>query len=116
MPTSSYFEYNPNLMKRKKPPNREPLRLQGSLTVREAAELRDLLRERIAAQPNATLDLSGIESVDTIGAQLVVSAARSAKAAGGNLVIADPSEAWTKACRAIGIDSAFMPATEEPLS
>lgn len=103
-------------MKRKKPSKQEPLRLQGSLTVHEVAELRDLLRERLATHPATTVDLSGIEAVDTIGAQLIVSAARSARAAGGRLLLAHPSEAWTKACRAIGIDPALAAETEESLS
>jgi len=46
--------------------------LDGELTIYDAAELKDLLLERLHASSTLTVDLSGVTELDTAGVQLML--------------------------------------------
>jgi len=69
------------------------LALVGELTIYHAAEARDLLAAELAPDPPAELDLSGVEELDTAGAQVLAWAKREARAKGAALAFTRHSPA-----------------------
>ena len=51
---------------------RHVLKVTGSLTIYEAAEARARFREELEADPALEVDLSGVEELDTAGAQVLL--------------------------------------------
>ncbi|MBD9414973.1 STAS domain-containing protein [Pseudomonas sp. PDM16] len=70
------------------------LRLGGSLTIYEVAEVRDALLAAFAGGRDETwqLELTALEELDSAGAQLLLAAHRHLRAAGGDLRLAEPAE------------------------
>ncbi|BDU71299.1 STAS domain-containing protein [Mesoterricola silvestris] len=58
------------------------LLLSGELTIYHAAEARQRLGEELSADPALELDLSGIEEIDTAGAQVLLWLKREARSLG----------------------------------
>lgn len=80
------------------------LRLDAALDVEHVIERRDQLLASIAAQPEPfTLDLSAVASCDTAGLQLLCAARRSIALSGREWRPAHSSEAFLRACSAVGI-------------
>ena len=72
------------------------LRIEGELTIYRAAELRDVLKDALAAvPPNGTLalDLADVSEMDSAGAQLLIAAQKSAQASGRAVRVAATSDA-----------------------
>ena len=69
-------------------PSPHPLRLSGDLSLRNISELHRRLIEALAEHPAITIDTSEVESADAGTLQLLVSAAKSAAAAGRALGLA----------------------------
>jgi anti-anti-sigma factor len=72
------------------------LRIEGELTIYRAAELREVLKDALAAVPeHATLelDLRGVTEMDSAGAQLLLAVRQSAVATGRTLHVAGTSGA-----------------------
>ena len=70
------------------------LRIEGELTIYRAAELRDVLKDALAAvPPNGTLalDLADVSEMDSAGAQLLLAAQKSALATGRALRVSASS-------------------------
>jgi anti-sigma B factor antagonist len=76
------------------------IRLPGALEIYEAETLRSALLEQLAASSELVLDLGSVESCDTAGAQLLLSARRAAALAGKSFrcvhVPAAVTEVWAK--------------------
>ncbi|MBR0550973.1 STAS domain-containing protein [Sphingomonadaceae bacterium LXI357] len=62
----------------------------SELTVQTVAEVAPRLQGELAGGYPVTVDLSAADSIDVAGVQLLLSARRSAEAAGGDLKLADP--------------------------
>lgn len=58
------------------------LRVEGELTIYHAAEARTRLREALGTEPSLELNLSGVEEMDTAGAQVLLWLKREAAAEG----------------------------------
>ncbi len=72
------------------------LRIEGELTIYRAAELRDVLKDALAAVPPhgaLALDLADVSEMDSAGAQLLIAAQKSAQASGRALRVASTSAA-----------------------
>lgn len=88
---------------RKKPAAAASLKLGPDLSIASASDAAGELRKRL--QPNATLevDLSSIETIDTIGVQLLLSARMLAASLDAALTYASPSDIVTKHCETLGV-------------
>ncbi len=73
--------------------NRNVLKLSGELTIYHVTEARTRLGEELAAHPDLEVDLSGIEELDTAGAQLLLWLKREGKTRGGAIPFAHHSPA-----------------------
>ncbi len=81
--------------------------LAGRLSINEAEAIRDDLRRALAACRRLTVDTSGLETVDSAGLQLLISARRSAERAGKTFRLAGPPQgAFRAALMAAGFCSA----------
>ena len=81
--------------------------LGRSLDIYHADELRAALRTRLAGSNDTVIDLSGVEACDTTGLQLLLSARKTAAAAGGRLRFVHPSPAIVACCRQLGVPESF---------
>ncbi len=79
-----------------------PFAVAGALDLYSAPEVREALLAR-SAEPSLTVDLSGVETCDLAGLQLLLAAKRSAAAAGRSVRLRNPSAAVSAACEAVGI-------------
>ncbi len=78
--------------------------VSGSMTIYEAAPLRETFLEALTAKGGLHLDFGGITEIDTAGVQLVCAAKISAAAAGASFDIVAASEAVRKAFSLAGFD------------
>ena len=63
------------------------LRLEGELTIYHVAEARELLTEALDRQPVLSLNLAGLEALDSAGVQLLVWLKQEAHRRGRTLVL-----------------------------
>ena len=79
------------------------LRLEGELTIQQAARVRETLLVAIGAAESLSLDLAGVTATDIAGLQLLCAAHRGAMAAGKSLHrTGQPSAAFAKGMRESG--------------
>jgi anti-anti-sigma factor len=77
--------------------------LEGELTIQRANELKSLLLAKLPAGNLIDLDLKRVSAIDIAGIQLLCSAHRTVKNAGGNIRIAvQPSESIVNSMRKAG--------------
>jgi len=74
-----------------------PLSIVGELTIYRALELKPLILDEVAQRDRPSLDLSGVEEIDTAGVQLLLLAQREAHARGVELQLLSPSAAVREA-------------------
>ncbi|MGW1420917.1 STAS domain-containing protein [Bradyrhizobium manausense] len=67
------------------------VRLQGSLTLRDAKQVQGLLLDAISASREIEIDVSDVSSIDVSIIQLIVSARKSAEQRGRKLTLATGS-------------------------
>jgi len=79
------------------------LHIAGTLEIREAEELLRALRDFVQQEGQPVIDLSGVESCDTAGLQLLCSARKTAAAAGKALQVLDTPPAVQDAAAALGL-------------
>lgn len=70
-----------------------PLAIVGELTIYRALELKPLILEEVERRSPPSIDLSGVEEIDTAGLQLLLLARREAQARGTELQLLSPSAA-----------------------
>ncbi len=87
--------------------SQDTLRLSGDLTIYEAREARLRLAEAFAAGPGPRLDLSGLEALDTAGAQVLLWLWREVKARGSAPVLVHPSPAVLEVLGQLNLVGAF---------
>lgn len=83
------------------------LLLSGELTIYHAAEARTRLGEELAADPALEVDLSGIEELDTAGAQVLLWLKREARARGGAVPFTRHSPAVLEVLDQLNLAGAF---------
>lgn len=79
------------------------IEVAGPLDVNTAATLRDALEPLVDREPAPTLDLSGIDSCDTAGIQVLFAAARSAAFRQKRLRVANASAPVVHLLDALGL-------------
>ncbi len=86
------------------------IRIEGPMTVYEAAEIRDTLTRAFlrTGEAGVTLDLSAVESCDAAGVQILCAARRTAREAGTPFRVTGASEAVNGALRSAGLTSREM--------
>lgn len=87
-------------------PRFSPSRIPTALTIREAGPLCEQLLARLAdcASP-IRMDLSGVETIDTSGIQMLMAFQRSVERTGSVCEWADPSEAVSRIVELLGVTS-----------
>ncbi len=83
------------------------LLLSGELTIYHAAEARTRLGEELAADPALEVDLSGVEELDTAGAQVLLWLKREARARGGAVPFTRHSPAVLEVLDQLNLAGAF---------
>lgn len=83
------------------------LLLTGELTIYHAAEARTRLGEELTMDPQLEVDLSGIEELDTAGAQVLLWLKREARARGGVLPFTRHSPAVLEVLDQLNLAAAF---------
>jgi anti-sigma B factor antagonist len=96
----------------------DPIRLEGDLTVQVAAEYKILLLNALADGDEITLDLSGINELDTAGLQLLLLLKREAGQLGRTVRFTEPSPAVLEVLALARLDLALVPISTsgEPLT
>jgi anti-anti-sigma factor len=92
------------------------LRIEGELTIYRAAQLCDVLKGSLAAVPERAtlaLDLSAVTEMDSAGAQLLISAQKSARSTGRALRIAASNAAVDEVLAILRLELQFP---DTPLS
>ena len=74
--------------------------LGGDITITEAAELRDALALALATSQRLTLNLSGVETVDVAGLQVLLALVRESS----SVSLVQPSETLQRAVDTLQID------------
>ena len=87
------------------PTSAAPFRLEGSLDLYAAAQLRATLTDCLARPDSAEFDLSGIDACDTAGLQLLLAARATAAARGHTVSFVAIPEAVEDCCRRLGLPS-----------
>ncbi len=85
-----------------------PLRLDPSLRIEEVESRRNLLLERLRGPGPVMIDVSGLESVDTAGVQLLLACRREATRRGVQLEYCGESPALTDALQRLGLAEAVL--------
>jgi len=83
------------------------LKPEGELTIFEAAEARNRLREELAAGGDLQLDLSGIAELDTAGVQVLLWLKREARSRGAGVPFAHHSPAVLEVFDRLNLAGAF---------
>ena len=83
------------------------LLLAGELTIYHAPEARTRLGEELAMDPELEMDLSGIEELDTAGAQVLLWCKREARARGRELPFTRHSPAVLEVVDQLNLAAAF---------
>ena len=82
--------------------------VEGRVDSNTSPELEKVLAERMdEGRHNLVLELSGVGYMSSAGLRALVSALRSCKKKGGNVVIATPSERVSEVLSLAGLDSLF---------
>jgi len=82
--------------------------VDGELDLATAPELRDVLVALSEdGDKEVTLDLTGLEFIDSTGLSVLVMTFTRARAAGGSLVIRNPSQSVTRILEITGLVSVF---------
>lgn len=79
------------------------VRVKGNLHISNAEELRSALLSELAVAPDMVLEVSGVESCDTAGFQLLCSLKKSAERDGKKFHISTPSTAMLEASAMLGL-------------
>jgi anti-anti-sigma factor len=89
------------------------LTLPRSCTLRSAAELKSALLAADTESKTLQLDASGVEQIDCSGLQLLVSLIKTRRRTGRTVSIVQPSAAFIRAIRLLGLDPWIeLPETE----
>jgi len=86
---------------------RNTLKLSGELTIYHTAEARQRLGKELAMDPELEVDLSGIEELDTAGAQVLLWLKREARARGRELPFTRHSPAVLEVVDQLNLAAAF---------
>jgi anti-anti-sigma regulatory factor len=89
--------------------DRLTVKLEGSITIRDAHELASQLREMVEADVPTNVETAGIEDIDTCMLQLLYALRMSAS----GVAFDNPSEAFIAASERIGLRREFLGAREE---
>jgi anti-sigma B factor antagonist len=79
------------------------LKIQGSLSIYEAAALREELLDRIAGETDLELDLGGVTECDTAGLQLLYAARKTARKRDKHLRVVGAPQAVLDTLRSAGL-------------
>jgi anti-anti-sigma factor len=90
-------------------PNTNTLRLAGDLDIYNVETARQSLLDFMAGRPGVELDLSGVESCDTAGLQLLLAAHRSAATSGKTFSIQAPVAAIEQCGQSLGLGPESLP-------
>lgn len=82
----------------------KPLKIDGTLTVYEAPEIRKKLLQSFEKENIVTLDLKYVSDCDTAGVQLLYCALRTALKADKKVYVSGISEAIKRAANGIGLE------------
>lgn len=93
--------------------NGSVLRIQGTLSIGETAELREALCHALAETPSLVVDLSAVDGCDTAGLQLLCSARKTADSA-RRVRLVGLSGAIAEMAAALGLDPGELTAEEVP--
>ncbi|HEX2593832.1 MAG TPA: STAS domain-containing protein [Rhizomicrobium sp.] len=85
----------------------ETMQLASILDLTAAAGVKHELAAMLARSNSILLDASAVQRITTPVLQVLVSAAHSAKAAGGEIRISDPSSAFTDTIRLLSLGDTF---------
>lgn len=78
------------------------LALSESLSIEDAAQLKDAVSETLSSATHLSIDLSGVTSIDLCCLQVLCSAHRTAVAEGKNLALLNPGDWFLEALRETG--------------
>ena len=81
-----------------------PMAIAGTADVYSAVELKDALLAYLQQAPEPALDLGGLDGCDTVGLQLLLSARKSARQNGAELLIDPLPLAVAEVCVRLGVD------------
>lgn len=97
-------------------PEAGTIRLRGTVTYREAPEVRSVLLEEVRkhAGNKLVLALGGIERIDTAGAAVLAEALRAGLDRGLHVLLCSPSPAVINIFRLAGFDSVLDHCCENP--
>ena len=83
-------------------PNTGTLRLAGDINIYQIERLKHTLAASIESGTDLVVDLSGVETCDFTGLQLIYAAARSASMHGHRLEIVSPSVTFSRSVSQLG--------------
>ena len=86
----------------------EAFRLEGALDIYAAEKLRETLQGCMTTAGVIVLDLGGVESCDTTGVQLLLSAQRTASEAGRTLHFEAIPAAVGRCCERLGLPESII--------
>jgi len=92
--------------------------MRGELDMASAPRLREAMLDVLAGRNDAfviTLDMSGIDFVDSSGLGVLIAVLKRMRFVGGDLVIRDPSPSVRKLFGLTGLDHVFTLETDELL-
>jgi len=84
-----------------------PLRVEGDMTIYQAAELKQTLLASLATTSPLVLDLSAVSEIDTSGVQLLMMAAQYARACGQEFRLTRPSQSVIEVIELLHLESYF---------
>ncbi|WP_286757768.1 STAS domain-containing protein [Ralstonia sp. RL] len=84
-----------------------PLRIEGEMTIYQAAELKQTLASALRQGEALEIDLSAVGEIDAAGIQLLIAAKKSAQAAGKELRLVAHSDAVVEAFELLDIGGWF---------
>lgn len=84
-----------------------PLRIEGEMTIYQAAELKQTLATALQQSETLEIDLSAIGEIDTAGVQLLIATKKSAQAAGKELRLVAHSDAVVEAFELLDLGGYF---------
>jgi anti-sigma B factor antagonist len=87
----------------------DPIRLEGELTVQVAAEYKVILLNALADRDEVTLELSGLNELDTAGLQLLLLMRREAGQLGKTVRLTEPSHAVLEVLALARLDLELAP-------
>lgn len=98
----------PLVFTRKDEAERVLLRIEGTLDIHSAPELRDALEEVVAASPlRVVLELDGLTFLDSSGVGAIVGLFKRIRAAGGDVVMKGVTGQPLTVCKLLKLDRVF---------